>query len=230
MAPADHLVVPRQHGIFQHHGIDLGDGTIVHYLEGKQILRSSYKEFSRGELVKIAFHKSSSSVGTTLRRAMSRVGEQRYNLLFNNCEHFANWCKTGKHRSAQMESFLKKTTIGSLALGQIVPAAIFTGLNFVIKNDFFDQSSRKVLLNRLSKLKKLKNKLMHNLDLVLQQIDSTNHTNSSGRYKNDNSSVNNLLLQAQLLADKMEALEELEEGFSPLLDNAEQSHIHFRKD
>ena len=38
MAAADHLQVPRQHGLFLHHGIDLGDGTIAHYLEGKEIL------------------------------------------------------------------------------------------------------------------------------------------------------------------------------------------------
>ncbi|MEY4356610.1 MAG: hypothetical protein RLZZ89_1678, partial [Cyanobacteriota bacterium] len=51
MAAADHLEVPRRHGLFMHHGIDLGDGTVVHYLEGKQILRSPLAEFSLGEPV-----------------------------------------------------------------------------------------------------------------------------------------------------------------------------------
>ena len=36
MAAADHLQVPRQHGLFKHHGIDLGDGTVAHYLEGRE--------------------------------------------------------------------------------------------------------------------------------------------------------------------------------------------------
>jgi len=31
-----------------------------------------------------------------LDRARSRIGESDYNLLLNNCEHFARWCKTGK--------------------------------------------------------------------------------------------------------------------------------------
>ena len=31
-----------------------------------------------------------------LRRARSRIGDTQYNILFNNCEHFARWCKTGK--------------------------------------------------------------------------------------------------------------------------------------
>ena len=36
-------------------------------------------------------------------RAESRLGENGYNLFGNNCEHFAHWCKTGRHRSAQVE-------------------------------------------------------------------------------------------------------------------------------
>ena len=48
MAAADHLQAPRQHGLFNHHGIDLGDGTVAHYLEGREILRSPVEEFSRG--------------------------------------------------------------------------------------------------------------------------------------------------------------------------------------
>jgi len=31
----------------------------------------------------------------------------RYNLLLNNCEHFARWCKTGHKRSLQTESFVR---------------------------------------------------------------------------------------------------------------------------
>ena len=53
MAAADHLQVPRQHGLFKHHGIDLGDGTVAHYLEGREILRSPVEEFSRGQPVSV---------------------------------------------------------------------------------------------------------------------------------------------------------------------------------
>jgi hypothetical protein len=86
MAAADHLSVPRQHGLFLHHGIDLGDGSVAHYLEGREILRSPLDEFKRGLEITIVDHDHPSPIGVTLRRAMSRIGEQRYNLLFNNCE------------------------------------------------------------------------------------------------------------------------------------------------
>ena len=78
MAAADHLSVPRQHGLFLHHGIDLGDGTIAHYLEGREILRSPLEEFKRGLETSVVEHDRPSPAGVTLRRAMSRIGEQRY--------------------------------------------------------------------------------------------------------------------------------------------------------
>lgn len=43
----------------------------------------------------------------TVRRAESRIGEKEYNLISNNCEHFAIWCKTGLNESYQVENFLK---------------------------------------------------------------------------------------------------------------------------
>jgi hypothetical protein len=42
----------------------------------------------------------------TADRARSRLGEDKYNLIFNNCEHFAVWCKTGISESSQVSSVL----------------------------------------------------------------------------------------------------------------------------
>ena len=39
----------------------------------------------------------------TIERAKSRIGEKQYNLLLNNCEHFAIWCKTGVSKSYQVD-------------------------------------------------------------------------------------------------------------------------------
>ena len=44
----------------------------------------------------------------TIRRAKSRLGETQYNLITNNCEHFAIWCKTGMHESHQVDAFLRR--------------------------------------------------------------------------------------------------------------------------
>ena len=43
----------------------------------------------------------------TDRRARSRLGERRYHLSRNNCEHFCNWCQLGEYRSEQVEALMK---------------------------------------------------------------------------------------------------------------------------
>lgn len=42
----------------------------------------------------------------TVERAYSRLGERNYNLLMNNCEHFAIWCKTNISESWQVKELL----------------------------------------------------------------------------------------------------------------------------
>jgi Lecithin retinol acyltransferase len=41
-----------------------------------------------------------------VRRARSRLGEDRYRVFSNNCEHFCEWCLHGEHRSYQVEALL----------------------------------------------------------------------------------------------------------------------------
>lgn len=46
----------------------------------------------------------------TVERARSRLGEKKYNLALNNCEHFAIWCKTGISESHQINALLESKT------------------------------------------------------------------------------------------------------------------------
>lgn len=46
------------------------------------------------------------SPSETMARAYSRLGETKYNLALNNCEHFAIWCKTGLAKSYQVQRFI----------------------------------------------------------------------------------------------------------------------------
>jgi len=58
-------------------------------------------------------------------RAYSRLGEQRYNLLTSNCEHFAFWCATGLSHSTQVEAFLNGglSLATNLVADSILPVA-----------------------------------------------------------------------------------------------------------
>jgi hypothetical protein len=234
LAAADHLQAPRQHGLFLHHGIDLGDGTVTHYLEGREILRSPLQDFSRGEPITAVTYPDGacSPVGVTLRRAMGRIGEQRYNLLFNNCEHFAHWCKTGRHRSAQVEDWLHTGSLGALALGQFVPAAVLTGARVLLRQG---QSLTETLATALDP-----EQLARGRDLArrsLQQLDSLRQwlqdrleeelARAEQRWGEGHGAIttgadrfDQLRLAGQNLADQLAAVEEMEDRLQRLLEPA----------
>ncbi|MFS6826641.1 lecithin retinol acyltransferase family protein [Cyanobium sp. ATX-6F1] len=215
MAAADHLQAPRQHGLFNHHGIDLGDGTVAHYLEGRQILRSPVEEFSRGQpLIVVPY--AEASPGVTLRRAMGRLGEQRYNLLFNNCEHFAIWCKTGRHRSPQVEDWLHTGSLGALAIGQFMPAALIAAVRLLLRQGLnLDgeqlERGRALALRSLEQLDALRLMLQERLEKELAQAETW--------WGGGQASVNEGLLRAaRSLADQLTTVEELEGKLNRLLE------------
>jgi hypothetical protein len=219
LAAADHLQARRQHGLFMHHGIDLGDGTVAHYLEGREILRSPRQEFSRGQAItEVSYPEGSCSpAGVTLRRAMGRLGEQRYNLLFNNCEHFAHWCKTGRHRSAQVEDWLHTGSLGALALGQFLPAALLTGAGVLLRQGLnLDEQQlaqgRDLARRSLDQLDGLRLKLQQRLEEELAKAEWRQAGNVGGE------AFEKLRQAGQKLADQLTAVEEMEEKLGRLLE------------
>ncbi len=113
-----------------HHGIYLGDGKVVHYAG---LARGQFR--GRIEEVSLAQFAYGWSVWTrssdlpafvpqeVIRRARSRVGENRYRILRNNCEHFCEWCLRGESRSYQVERFLSSRLALGMMLGVISLAA-----------------------------------------------------------------------------------------------------------
>ena len=223
MAAADHLQVPRQHGLFNHHGIDLGDGTVAHYLEGRAILRSPLEEFSRGQPLSVVAYNPNdcSTPRVTLRRAMSRLGEQNYNLLFNNCEHFAHWCKTGRHRSEQVENWLHTGSLGALALGQFVPAAVLTGARVLLRqglrlNDAQLEKGKALARRSIEQLDGLRLKLQNRLE---QELARAEQRWNQGEQQSQG--FETLRLAAQKLADQLSEVEELEDKLERMLENGQ---------
>jgi hypothetical protein len=107
-----HVVTPRRG--YLHHGIYVGDGKVVHYAGLADSLRPgpveeiSLARFTRGRAVWVVVSNAPSNFDCqeVTRRARSRVGEDRYRLLSNNCEHFCEWCLHAEHRSYQVEALL----------------------------------------------------------------------------------------------------------------------------
>jgi hypothetical protein len=95
-------------GIYQHHGIACGDQTVIHYSKAPAtatVMRTSFDSFARGNVVYHVEHTVCYVPDIVIQRAQSRLGEQQYDLFANNCEHFANWCKTGRNESFQLANF-----------------------------------------------------------------------------------------------------------------------------
>jgi hypothetical protein len=72
----------------------------------------SSQTFTRGNKIYVRQYPTGFSfiADLVVSRAKSRLGEQKYNLLFNNCEHFATWCKTGISDSKQIREFIPIAT------------------------------------------------------------------------------------------------------------------------
>ena len=55
-------------------------------------------------------------------RARARLGENRYSVLANNCEHFAQWCISGTSRSEQVDSLTARLRGALDGLGSLLAA------------------------------------------------------------------------------------------------------------
>jgi hypothetical protein len=114
---------------YRHYGIYAGKGRVIHYSGenshfGKDvgIRETSLKHFAGGGKYNVLQFVGSQpfSGKETVNRARSRLGEESYSLLFNNCEHFALWCKTGRSKSIQVE----KAVATAVVLGTIAIVAL----------------------------------------------------------------------------------------------------------
>ncbi|MGY2488605.1 lecithin retinol acyltransferase family protein [Cupriavidus sp. CP313] len=108
LAIGSHLVTDRLG--YTHHGVYAGGGKVVHYAGLSRSLRRgpvhevTLAEFAQGRPVRVRQSPGASFAGMeAVQRAYSRLGEDRYRLISNNCEHFCMWCLYGESRSDQID-------------------------------------------------------------------------------------------------------------------------------
>ncbi len=103
---------------FYHHGIYIGNDEVVQFglpfsmyedSEDIKVLRSPIKDFcgSDGFIEVYVYSKKELKQkypdSEIIKNALSHIGEGGYNILRNNCEHFANFCVFGIKRSEQVD-------------------------------------------------------------------------------------------------------------------------------
>ncbi len=137
--PGDHISFNA--GIHSHHGIYCGDiayknrdykNIVIHFeskLKSGEISCLSLDQFAqragnRRICIRQYQEGTCHSPEEVIRRAVSRLGETNYNLLLNNCEHFANWCKTGKNFSRQVNRSKILGLGGILLVTPLIPGTL----------------------------------------------------------------------------------------------------------
>jgi Lecithin retinol acyltransferase len=105
-----HLTSPRWG--YVHHGLYAGAGRVIHYGGFDRAFRRGpieevcIESFAGGHGLQVKAWAAPKFAGeTAIARARARLGEDRYSLFSNNCEHFAHWCISGVSRSEQVESW-----------------------------------------------------------------------------------------------------------------------------
>ena len=103
-----HLVTERLG--YMHHGLYVGAGKVVHYaglsrsLHRGPVQEVTLEAFAHGHPIWVRQSLGARFAGReAVRRAYSRLGEDCYRLISNNCEHFCMWCLYGESRSEQID-------------------------------------------------------------------------------------------------------------------------------
>jgi hypothetical protein len=125
-----HLVAPRRG--YTHHGIYVGRGRVVQYgglsrgLRRGPIEEVSLLQFAQGRTI---CHRPGESSwfdrDEVVRRARRRLGENRYNVLTNNCEHFCEWCVRGEHRSYQVDEIISRCSRAWRGFAELLDRSLF---------------------------------------------------------------------------------------------------------
>jgi len=148
-APGAHLVTPWLG--FAHHGLYIGEGRVIHYgalmydIIRKPVEEVSLQEFSSGRPVFLVMHAECTfEAEEVIRRARSRLGEKRYRLFSNNCEHFVEWCLHDVSRSFQAETALAYPR----TLGERIEGALFSLLRKAVPGRRFGIAPAEVINRR----------------------------------------------------------------------------------
>jgi cell wall-associated NlpC family hydrolase len=120
-----HLVGERDG--YSHHGIYVGNGQVIHYggfhhtVRRRPVEAISLRRFAAGRPIGVRREPAAVYLGSdAVARARSRLGEDEYGLLTNNCEHFCTWCLYGVARSEQVHRCLTNPWTGVKTLRALV--------------------------------------------------------------------------------------------------------------
>ena len=114
--PGAHIRVQIQS--IYHHGIYVGEDEVIQFglpfdmlrpKEEVKVLKSNMEQFLQGGFLEVrVFDRKEKQLKNDDKKiielALSKLGEDGYDIVHNNCEHFVNFCIFNKKESEQVDS------------------------------------------------------------------------------------------------------------------------------
>ena len=124
LQPGDHIRVKRKRRFYTHHAIYMGDGEVIHVTGSirektdPEVKKTDLQRFLKGGTLKRREYKERLPASETIRIAERHISDKSYSMIWNNCEHFATYCVTGKKKSRQVKRTL--SGLSTIATGVMV--------------------------------------------------------------------------------------------------------------
>ncbi|XP_050392476.1 phospholipase A and acyltransferase 2 [Patella vulgata] len=143
-------IVEFDRGLYSHYGVYVGNEEIVHLagedeydglgdVNTSHLFSISGQRFNKAWVKKDSFWTVTSNSRAKINNkdnkrkplpkrqivenALSRLGRVGYNLIYSNCEHFANWCRYEVEKSEQVDNWLTGLALGVAGVLTVVGAA-----------------------------------------------------------------------------------------------------------
>lgn len=123
LQPADAIVLKKKFlGMFDHFAVYLGRHPetqkhlfAANYNDGVQLVKQHELDYFLQTLQPDRIEKFNGTPVQrkgAIRRALSKIGEKGYNLIWNNCQHYASFVQYGKKYSPQVDNIGKTLAVG----------------------------------------------------------------------------------------------------------------------
>jgi len=120
----DHICVRRRGKFYTHHGIYIGGGKVIHFTGSirekvdPEVHETDLPRFLKGGILRRRDYKERLPASETINFAKEQLSDGSYSMIWNNCEHFATYCATGKKKSRQVRRAI--SGLGTVAAGVVV--------------------------------------------------------------------------------------------------------------
>ena len=104
----------------------MGDGKVIHVTGSirekvdPQVRETNLSGFLKGGTLKRRKHEQRLPASETVSIAKRHILDRSYSMIWNNCEHFATYCATGKRKSGQVRRVMGG--LSTVAAGAVVVA------------------------------------------------------------------------------------------------------------